>query len=210
MLLITGCTISQYNHDYKLNIDKLLQSEHNLHNMVGTGYKYYLPRGVRLEYSIDYNKILYTNGIRYYLYIDVISFYHQINKPYEINTDAYYSRILDYNDRTGYIEINKINQNYLIEMMYNYGKIEAYVDHHDINKVVTDFCYILSSIKFNKDIIETIIGSNTLDFNEEKFNIFVPTRKEHNFLDHLREYDNPDPKEEIPNNDIIEFENITD
>ncbi len=85
--------------------------------------------------------------------------------------------------------------------MYNYAKIEAVVPKNYINKAIIDSCYILSSLNFNDAVIQTLIGDNILDFKEEKFNIFEPTRTEKSFLDYIYEYDNPDDnKEQFPDN----------
>jgi len=210
LVLLTGCNITEYNNNFKLNIDNLMKQNHNLYNMNGTGYKYYLPRGVRLQSSTDHNKILYSNGRLYYLYIDVVIYYYKIKSSYEVNNNAYFSKKLDYNNKEGYIEINKINDKYLIEMMYNYSKIEAYVPIEDINKAITDFCYILNSVSFIDSVIETFVGDNILDFNEEKLDILEPSKAERYYIDYSNdEYEKP-TEDEILDNDRIRFNNMTD
>ncbi len=206
LVFITGCQITKYNDDFHLSIDTLMNQDHKLHNITGMGYRFYLPRDVRLESSADYNKILYSQGQFYYLYVDIISYYHKVKDPYEVQNQAFYSKTLKYDNKEGYIEINKIGHKYLVEMMYNYAKIEAYIPKKYLNKVINDFCYILTSIEFNDDVIETLIGSNVLDFNEEKFNIFEPTRKEKNFLYYVQEYDTFNDNNEPSDNDIIDIE----
>jgi len=202
--LLTGCNITKYDNDFKLNIDNLINKEHNLHNMNGTGYKYYLPRGVRLQNSSDYNKILYSNGQLYYLYLDIIGYYYKTKINYEINKEAYFYKKIVSNDSEGYIEINKINNKYLIKMMYNYAKIEAYVSKEDIDKVITDFIYILTSVSYIDSIIETLVGDNILNFNEEKIDILTPRKPEKNYIDYnIDVYE--EPADEIMDNDKIKI-----
>ncbi|MFA7514855.1 MAG: hypothetical protein ACOXZW_01470 [Bacilli bacterium] len=201
MISLTGCNINKIDNNYDKNIDHILRTNQTLYNYVGQGYKYYLPNGVRLETEKEYNQILYSSGQRYYLYIDIISYFHQTKYTYEFNVKAYYSRPLNFDNKQGYLEINKINNRFLLEIMYNYAKIEAVVPKNYINKAIIDSCYILSSLNFNDAVIQTLIGDNILDFKEEKFNIFEPTRTEKSFLDYIYEYDNPDDnKEQFPDN----------
>lgn len=211
LLFVTGCGITRYNDDFRANIDQLMSKDRNLYNTTDEGYKYYLPRNVKIRTSYDYNKILYSNGNIYYLYVDIISYYHKVKEPYEINNKAYYSKILNYGNKQGYIEINKINDKYLIEIMYNYAKVETLVSYNDLNDTITNLCYIVSSIRFNNKIIETLVGSDILDFNEEKFNIFEPTRTERNFLDYVNKYDNIQNNNPFPdNNDQIDLNESED
>lgn len=206
-LLLTGCKITKLTDDYEKNIANILGSRKNLANVAAKGYKYYLPTGVRLEKQVEYNKILYTDGNYYFLYVDVISYYYKINKTYEINKNAYYSKLLNINNKQGYLEINKINDKYLIEMMYNYAKVEAIVEKHELNKTLIDISYILSNIKFNDKILSTIIGEDILDFDEERFDIFKPTRKGKDFLDYVDEYDNTEENDDsLPSTDEIELD----
>ena len=44
--------------------------------------------------------------------------------------------------------------------------------------------YILNSIQYQDIVLETLIGNQTLDYNEENFNIFKPKREEGSFLDY--------------------------
>lgn len=207
ILLLTGCKAVKLSDDYEKNIKHVLNSNKNLANISGKGYKYYLPQGVRLEKQANYNKILYSDGNYYFLYIDAISYYYNTEINYEKNKEAYYSKFLDFDNKKGYLEINKINDKYLIEMMYNYAKVEAMVKKHEINKTLIDISYILSNIKFNDKILSTLIGEDILDFDEERFDIFKPTRKEGNFLKIIEEYDNIEEYEDdLPSFDEIELD----
>ena len=123
--------------------------------------------------TTELNDKLYSDGYYYYLYIDVISYYNKIDFNYEENKDAYYSRYININDKVGYLEINKVNDRYLIEYMYNYAKIEALVYEEDINDVVLNSTYILSTIKFNKNVIKLMLNDEYFKNKEERYDIFA-------------------------------------
>lgn len=174
LILFTGCTIVRIDTDSIDNIiDVVLSKNNKLYNRVGKGYKYYVPRGMNYIDTTELNDKLYSNGYYYYLYIDVISYYNKIDFNYEENKDAYYSRYININDKVGYLEINKINDRYLIEYMYNYAKIEALVYEEDINDVVLNSTYILSTIKFNKNVIKLMLNDEYFINKEERYDIFT-------------------------------------
>ena len=130
----------------------------------------------------DYNDVLYSNGQYYYLYIDIISYYHDVTKEYEENENAYYSKALNINDKVGYLEINKQdNGKYFIEFMYNYSKIESLCDYEDINDIVLNSSYILSTVKFNSNVIKAVLDEEFLS-SEEKYDIFTSKQDTNDFL----------------------------
>ena len=174
LLLFTGCTIVRIDTDNIDNIiDVVLSKNNKLYNRVGKGYKYYVPRGMSYIDTTELNDKLYSNGYYYYLYIDVISYYNKIAFTYKENKDAYYSRYIDINGQEGYLEINKVNDRYLIEFMYNYAKIEAMVYEDDINDVILNSTYILSTIKFNNNVIKLMLNDEYFVNKEEKYDIFT-------------------------------------
>ena len=181
-LFLTGCTVVRI--DTK-NIDNIigviLSKDNTLFNQVGRGYKYYIPRGVIYLDTHENNDILYSNGNHYYLYIDIISYYYNIEKEYVVNNGAYYSRAIDINGKKGYLEINETDGRYFIEFMYNYAKIEAVVEESYINSVILDASYILSTIKFNSNVISLMLNDNFLR-SEERFDIFSPRQETDDFI----------------------------
>jgi len=58
--------------------------------------------------------------------------------------------------------------------MYNYAKIEALVDEKDINDVVLNSSYILSTIKFNSKVIKIMLNDNYFINKEERYDVFTP------------------------------------
>ena len=184
IILFSGCSIKNIKEDRLTIIDTIFK-ENNLSNITSPGYKYYIPNGVSLIGRTEYNETLYSQGDRYYLYADVVSYYNKVDIEYVENNNAYFSKKLEYKDKKGYIEITKLKDNYFVEIMYNYAKIEAYVDENNIDKTILNSGYILSSLKFNDLLAETKLGTTEETKNEEKLNIFVPKREEGSFLDSL-------------------------
>lgn len=183
LLLFCGCSAVRIDTSSINNIlDIILSKDNNLYNQVGKGYKYYIPRGVSYMDTNEYNDVLYSNGEYYYLYIDIVSYYHNISNEYEENPDAYYSKKIETNDKTGYLEINKqSNGRYFIEFMYNYSKMEVETDFENINDVVLNMTYILSTIKYNDDIIKIMLDDDFL-VSEEKYDIFTSKKDNNEFL----------------------------
>lgn len=188
-------------------VDSIISKETNLKSVSLEGYSYFLPQGVNLNTSDKENSILYYNRKKMYLYVDLISYYHKVESTYTTNPNAYYSLAIDKNGKKGYLEITQIGENYFIEYMYYYSKIEAFVQREDLKKTVTVMSYILNSIKMNDEIIESFIGSNSYHSKEEQFNIFKPNGQESDFLDIIEQYD--DGRTQSKNEDILDIdENI--
>ena len=172
-LILTGCTIVRIDTtsiDNILNV--VLSKENTLYNRVGRGYKYYVPRGVTYIDSSGSNDKLYSNGVYYYLYLDEISYYYQTALDYEEDDSKYYSRKIDNNGKLGYLEITKQDDLYLIEFVYNYARIEALVPKEDINDTVLNSSYILSTIKYNINIVKLSLEDDFLQNKEEKYDVF--------------------------------------
>jgi hypothetical protein len=184
LLLITGCTVVRINtSSIDTIVDVILSKSNNLYNRVGRGYKYYVPRGVSYIDTDETNDKLYSNGIYYYLYVDTISYYEKIDVSYEENDKLYYSRKLSSEDGfkyDGYLEIDKQDNLYYINFVYNYAKIEAVVPEKYLNDAVLNSAYILSTIKFNDDVIELMIDSEKYNNLEEKYEVFKNKKEENN------------------------------
>ena len=183
LLLLCGCSIVRIDTGSVDNIVSVGWWKNNdLYSQIGKGYKYYVPRGVSYIDTNDYNDVLYSDGNYYYLYIDVISYYYNVSKEYIEDQNAYYSRKIDINGKQGYLEINQQdNGRYFIEFMYNYAKIEVEADRDDINDIVLNTSYILSTVKFNDNVIKVILDEDFL-VSEEKYDIFTSKKETDNFL----------------------------
>ena len=193
----TGCT-NLSNQDLDGIVSSMLEEENNLSNVVFDGYKYYLPRGMKFVTKDEYNAhLLDGKNNSYYLYVDVLSYYNNTELEYEENENAYYSKKLDYRDQDGYLEITEIGEDgyYFIEYMYHYGKMEAYVRKDDIEDAVTYMSSVLSSLTFNRTVLETLIGNNIIDYREETYDVMKPkgnNATKDTYLDYVELYDNYD------------------
>lgn len=183
-IALTGCKINKINMStYNEIINQVLAINIDLHNQTDEGYNYYLPKGISLYDSNDTNKILNYKNTRMYLYVDIISYYNKIENEFIKNNESYYSNSITYNDKFGYIEINKYQNGYFVEIMYNYAKIEVFVSEKDLLDTVYDSITILSSVEYKENIISSLIGKASYNYKEEIYNIFKPIDTTDNYLE---------------------------
>lgn len=204
LILVTSACTNLNNLDYKDNINAVIKSNSNnkLYNHVGNGYKYYLPKYMSVKNMINFNEKINSNDYTYYLYLDVVSFnskkQDKINKKCDINYE------FKQNNNEGYLCVNNINNEYLVEIVYNYAKIEVKVAKNDLNEAINNGIIILSTIKYDSDLISKMIGESKLDGSEETLNIFKDTKSKDDFLDVVEEYDNyDDSQNKVPDYDVI-------
>ena len=181
IVCITGCT-KWDNSSYISIINQVLSYNTKLNNNTGKGFKYYLPKQVILYDTNDNNSVFLYKNTKMYMYVDVVSYYNKSNNEFMEKKESYYSKKLDYNDKFGYLEINKYKSGYFVEMMYHYGKIETFVKEEDINDMVYNMTIILSSISYNDTVISSLVGKSTFNYKEEVYNIFTPIEVEDNYL----------------------------
>ncbi len=208
VLLATGCSISRLdNTDISKNVEILLSDQSEVYNVNFDGYKYYVPRGIKFLNKEEYNAILQDRfHNKYYLYVDVIGYYHEQENTYTRNKDAYYSEKLNYQKKTGYLEINEVDNKYFIEFVFNYAKLEAYVSLDYLTQVINNMCYILRTVEFNDKVLESLVGDNVLNYKEENFNLFDTTSSEEDFLDVVDKYEDDGYKEDVRDEDELELE----
>ena len=116
------------------------------------------------------------------MYVDAISYYYQKEFTYEEKEDIYYSRAIEKNGKKGYLEIEELeNDKYFVQFMYNYAKIEAMVDKNSINEVVLNASYILSTIKFNDNVIALNLTEDYFTNQEEVYDIFKTDKDNDNY-----------------------------
>lgn len=205
ILLLSGCSLVYVdNQSYEEIIDSVLVSNTKLKSISLEGYSYFLPQGVSLNRCDQQNSILYYNHKKMYLYVDLVSYYHKVDSNYEYNKNSYYSVAIDKNGYKGYLEINKIANSYFVEFMYHYSKIEAYVDEDDLKRTVTVMAYILNNVQMNDSALESLIGSGSLNYSEEQFNIFQPNGEQSDYLDYVEKYD--DGRSNSKDEDILDLD----
>lgn len=201
LLFITGCSdIRKQSYDDIINN---IATRANKDNVYRTGYSYYLPRGMQVADSTLYNEAITDARYKYYLYVDIVSYYKKVTKDYSVNDNALVSKKIDYDGKFGYVEVNLLkNDKYLVEIMYNYAKIEVIVDKSNLNEAMLSIINILKSVEYNDSIIANLMGDDVLNFSEEEFNIFNTKGSESNYLT----VDKDASKEEdtkIPDPDLI-------
>lgn len=173
IFLVTGCTAVRIDTDSIDNtINVILSKDNSLYNRIGKGYKYYIPRGVNYIDTEEFNDKLYSKGNYYYLYIDAISYYYKKEPTYEENDQAYYSKVIHTKDKKGYVEITEKGSKYLIQFVYNYARIESLVEEEDINDVILNASYILSTVKFNHNVIKLMLDDEYFTNKEESYDLF--------------------------------------
>lgn len=202
VLLLTGCTSVQ-----KMSLEEIIANNLNsnitLANEHRSGYKYYLPKGLKITHQNDYNEQIKSGDYVYYLFVDIISYYNKVIEKFEEREDVYYSKAIDFKDKYGYLEIKLIKDNkYLVEIMYNYAKIEVIVRKSDINVAVSNAISVLSSINYNDAILEKIVGEELSSFNELEYNIFKTTH-ESNYLELVGKDVYEEQEEVIHDTDLV-------
>lgn len=203
VFFITGCNVTILdNANLGQNIKILLSDKVKLYNVYFDGYKYYVPRGMKFFNKEEYNALFSDRfGNKYYLYVDAISYYHKVENTYKPKKDVHYSKKLNYNNKTGYIQIDKSKDRYYVQFVFNYAKMEAIVSSRDLASVVNNMCYILRSVKFNDKVLESLIGDNVLSYKEENYTLFKPDSSKEDFLDVVSKYE-----DEAYNKAILEDE----
>ena len=201
IFLITGCT-----NVNDLTYEEIIQNFGTIcsrTNTYRTGYRYYLPRGMQVNDSTLFNEILEDGKYTYYLYVDAVSYLNQVEYEYEDNEDSLYSTAISNEDKFGYVEINlRENDKYLVEIMYNYAKIEVIVDEDAINEVLLSAISILKSIVYNNNVITNLLEDNVLNFAEEEFDIFNNNDSDNESIQVGEDEFNP-TEEEIPDTDLL-------
>ncbi len=175
---LTGCSSRNIEN---INIEEALAlgitSNTELYNTNNIGYRYYLPRGFIVEEDRDNIQILKSNGVEYFLNIDLVSYYNKTEITRDESTNVYKYLPIYVNNKPGFLEITKNDDYFLVKMVYNYAIIEANVKESEINNSIINMGYILSSIKYNDSIINNKFGEDVLELKESVYKIFGPEKK---------------------------------
>lgn len=184
MFIFTGCTVVRIDtSDIDNIVDVVLSKDNKLYNHVGKGYKYYIPRGVTYIDTIDFNDRLYSDGNYYYLYIDAVSYFYNKDFNYQKSSNSYYYKEIDVDGKKGYIDVIEVNGKYLVKFIYNYAHIKCLVEKDKINDVILNSTYILSTVKFNNNVIRIMLNEDYFKYKEEKFELYLQEEKHENFLE---------------------------
>jgi len=209
LLGMTGCNAYNIsNKDCEEIIDTVLKENNNKTNTALEGYRIYLPRSMQIIESDGSNNVLYSSQEKFYLYADLVSYYQKTENEYfppQSNT-TFFSKELSYNDKKGYIIITKEEKEYFIRILYNYAKIE--VRTNDYPSALTKALIVLNSITYQNKIIESLVGTNILSYDEEPFNLAGPKNSTSNFLQYEEDFGyDTEEEEELPDEDKIIIQN---
>ena len=202
--ILFGCTnLKDVSYDEIMNNLTLAPKRANVHRQ---GYQFFIPQGMQVKKAGVSYAILSSNNIDYYLYVDLISYNVKDDSfTYEINKDALYSTTLTYQDKKGYVEVKlQENNQYLIEIMYNYAKIEVMVDENKVKEVLSNSATILNSIRYDDLIIKDLLADDNLDYTEEKFNMFDDIKENTNVLDYSDSTNQVEDKEKVKDTDYVD------
>lgn len=210
VLLLAGCTVIDFQEEsVEEIITTIVEKDVDLYNNVFEGYKFYVPRGLKVINKSNNNIEILSDNDTFYMYVDIVSYHYKTKKTFEPSNSNYLSKELRFNDKLGYIDITELHNKYFVEFMYNYVKIEAYIEKEKLNEVILNMSYILSSVQYNDMVINTFVGENSFDYKEEKFDIFVSKRDNSSFLEYIEKYDNyNEEKDEKKDEDMLDFESL--
>lgn len=196
LLLLSGCKQITDNNNYIDKVYNCLKKE-KITNEVSLGYKYYIPKGVKKIKDFDYNQVFLVDDCYLYLYVDIISFYHNKELKISNNDTAYYYETFGFDGKKGYIQILESDEEYYLNIIYNYSKIEGYIPKAKINKVITLSSIILNSIEYNHTVIEKVLKGDLGQFSEFTYEVDKPEGASSNFSQILEEYVQKEDEEEI-------------
>ncbi len=203
LLLNTGCTMLK-NDNYENILSNAMDSKVNISNTFRAGYKYYLPKGMKLLHQEGSNEIIGVDNVIYYMYVDRVSYFNRIRENYEPKSDVVYSKSLSKDNLFGYIEIkNTENGKYFLEIMYNYAKIEVIVEKKNINDAIAYAISILSSIIYQDEVLTSLMGEDILQASEVEHNIFKSADTESGYLQIVEQYGQYEEDEEVVDPDFI-------
>lgn len=196
LLITTGCT--QLTNDIDQVINATMASDKVSANTVSTGYELYMPIGVKQVVDNEYNQKFKINNRYVYLYVDTISYYYKNTLNYKVeNNYNYYYKELNLNNKTGYVGINKVEDDlYFCEVVYNYSKSEFYSDFDDLSTMLANVLIIQKSIKYNDNLISTKLNGEANEGREVKYQLDSPKDSKSTFSDFLQEYV-PEKTEEV-------------
>ena len=123
LMLLVGCGKNINTLSLNEIIDESITTKASKANTNSKGFKYYLPSGFNLYKDNGYIHELHSKNNIYYLNVDVISYYYKndISTEHELDDYEYYE--FEEKDKKGYLRITKNNDNFFVELCYNYAII---------------------------------------------------------------------------------------
>lgn len=204
VLFFTGCQSSVIqNNTYSDCVSTVLNQENVLYNTYEKGYRFYLPRDFNILETGLNSHILVNNSNKYYLNVGIISFYNLKTNKYMKNEDVYYAEEFTYKDKYGYLEIKQNNGYFYIKMMYNYSIVEVMVQEKEIRDAIIYSSIILSSIDYNRLVIEEMVKEYLISNTAKPFELTEPKNRTKTYLDYNKKRNNENDIINIKDPDII-------
>jgi len=145
VVFCTSCNIYETKDMKITQLEELFLVKENRYNQSFSGYRYYLPIGMKNVKKVENTfKLSYKNTYMY-LYVDLISY------------------------------------SYII--VYNYGRIEGVVESKNLNDALSNSMIILSSIKYNDKLLNTVYNKDNeraknFDLNNNRQSVSDDIKKE--------------------------------
>ena len=183
IITLTGCTkVSDLSYDEILNNFAIKEKPANAFRQ---GYKFYIPKRLSMKNAGINYAVLVNNDTTFYIYFDLISLSESKDIESNFTGNGIYEKNFNYEDKKGYLAINlEENNKYLIEIMYNYAKIELMVDESKIKESLVYAISILKSVKYDMSVVKDLLNSDDLDSTEEVYDMFNDVKKNSNSLDY--------------------------
>lgn len=188
LLTLTGCSTINKNTNYITYISSVITNNNYNVNKTSKGYKYFLPKGVSLIKDVDFNQKFKCYDTYIYLNADILSYYHKITPAIDNNESNIYFRQFEKDNKIGYIKIKQENDNFFVEILYNYAKIEVYTREEYLKNIITYSTIILTSIVYNDEIIESVVNENYFSSMETEYKISKPKVERETFEQYQEEY----------------------
>lgn len=185
LFITTGCSscINVKKSTIDQVIDSSLNSKFNLTNHINKGFKYYLPKKLSITKLDETNEIIKYKNYEYYLYVDLVSYYNKKDLSYNVDESAKYSRLLLNGENKGIVSIYDNGDECFISVDYKYARIETKVNSLDINENMANIMVILSSLKYNDDVIKNILTNDKKVEDDEVVEVFDNKKNESTSLD---------------------------
>lgn len=198
VIFLTGCDrIDKVHDDYVTLVVDCLSND-AVTNDVALGYKYYLPKGVKLIKNYDFNQKFMVGDTYLYMFVDINSYYYNSELKNMDSSKYFYYQKISYDGKDGYLGITKVDYKYFVEIVYNYAKMEFYSDYENLDKLITLSSIILNSVNYNDIVIEKILDESLGSFSEITYEIEKPEDASSNFSQYLEESVKEDTKEVLP------------
>lgn len=205
-VFLVGCTPLEMS-SYDAIIGEAITSDVSIQNTYRKGYKFYLPKGLNIEKTLDYNEVIKKGEDNYYLYIDIVGYLNKDDIISTESTSSVYYKTIEHNGKNGYVRIKNLeNGKYLVEIVYNYAKIEVIVDEENLKSSLADGIIILSSISYNDSFLNNLSEESLLSYKEEMVDIFHKDGSKEsssNFLQKIDELDTYQGEDKLPDLDMI-------